>query len=95
MEENFADASVLLVRFRNDLTIMGDVVIDIDFVKSIDGVADTFLGDLILRQIGYALGKIKQYSVIFFEYTLSYGGLYFTVSRNISYCRVWISSWRR
>lgn len=57
MDEFFATASALVVRIRNDIPIIGEIVIDVDFVKSINGTAPSFLEDLILRQFGITLGE--------------------------------------
>ena len=57
MEEFFATARALVVGIRDGLPIVGEVIIDIDFVKTINATIESFLQDLILRQLGFALGK--------------------------------------
>jgi hypothetical protein len=57
LEDTIGTAVPWVVRVRDGLPIIGEIVIDIDAVNSIDGIVDTFVEDLILRQFGYALGK--------------------------------------
>lgn len=57
IEDFLATGRALVVRQRNDLPVVGEVVVDIDYIKSLNGTLDTFLEDAILQIMGYSLGK--------------------------------------